>query len=99
MLEQVVVSPFGMGEVTDQDFEAVLCGCFLVKPGAGSIHAFPDFLQAGSHVMEADLDWSGLQDKLAALDLVRPFPSSPQKVYKHACQSRAAGALFLSTAT
>ena len=71
--DQVVVSPFGMGEVTDQDIEAVLCGCYLVKPGAGSIHAFPDFLQAGSHVMEADLDWSGLQDKLTALDLVRSY--------------------------
>ncbi len=68
---QVVVSPFGVGEVTEQDLEAILCGCFLVKPGAGSIHAYPDFLQTPDHVMEADLDWMGLQDKLKALDLVR----------------------------
>ncbi len=70
---KVVVSPFGMGEITDQDIEAVLCGCYLVKPGAGSIYAFPDFLQTPSHVMEADLDWAGLQTKLQALDLVRSY--------------------------
>ncbi|KAK9837883.1 hypothetical protein WJX74_007108 [Apatococcus lobatus] len=95
---KVVISPFGMGEITDQDIEAILCGCFLVKPGAGSILAFPDFLQAGSHVMEADLDWSSLQDKLAALDLggseiQRKADRGPRLLLEMSDTTRYAGAL------
>lgn len=39
---RICVSPFGYGEICWRDFEAVLCGCLLVKPDVGHLRTEPD---------------------------------------------------------
>ncbi|MBX3466301.1 MAG: glycosyltransferase family 1 protein [Planctomycetes bacterium] len=39
---RVVVSPFGWGEVCFRDYEAVACGCLLVKPSMRHVETRPD---------------------------------------------------------
>lgn len=39
---RICVSPFGYGEVCWRDFEAVLCGCLLVKPDMSHLRTDPD---------------------------------------------------------
>ena len=38
---RVVVSPFGFGEITLKDFEAMLCGAALVKPSMAHLETWP----------------------------------------------------------
>ena len=38
---KIVVSPFGWGEVCWRDFEAVACGCLLVKPSMEHVATYP----------------------------------------------------------
>ncbi|MCO5168805.1 MAG: glycosyltransferase [Planctomycetes bacterium] len=39
---RLVVSPFGWGEVCFRDYEAVACGCLLVKPSMSHVETRPD---------------------------------------------------------
>lgn len=39
---RLCVSPFGFGELCWRDFEAVLCGCLLVKPDMNHVRTRPD---------------------------------------------------------
>jgi hypothetical protein len=41
--KQVFVSPWGWGEWSHKDFEAMMCGCLVVKPG-------PDSYRFGSNL-------------------------------------------------
>lgn len=39
---RLCVSPFGFGELCWRDFEAILCGCLLIKPDIGHLRTRPD---------------------------------------------------------
>ena len=39
---KICVSPFGYGEICWRDFEAVICGCLLIKPDVQHIKTIPD---------------------------------------------------------
>jgi hypothetical protein len=39
---KICISPFGFGEVCRRDFEAVLCGCLLVKQDMSHMQTLPD---------------------------------------------------------
>ena len=38
-----VISPFGLGEITLRDFEALLCGAVVIKPKMSHMQTWPDF--------------------------------------------------------
>lgn len=52
---RMCVSPFGYGEICWRDFEAILCGCLLVKPDMGHVRSLPDVFQP--HVTYVPVRW------------------------------------------
>lgn len=57
-LEQsrLCVSPFGFGEITLKDFEALLAGALLCKPDMTHMETWPDLFRAGETMVAHDWD-------------------------------------------
>ncbi|KAK9824233.1 hypothetical protein WJX72_008812 [[Myrmecia] bisecta] len=64
---KVFVSPWGWGEWSHKDFEAVLCGCLVVKPAASSYVVYPNLQEADVSVVNVRPDFADLQEKVGAL--------------------------------
>jgi hypothetical protein len=60
---RICVSPFGFGETCWRDFEAVLCGCLLVKPDMSHLRTFPDIYIPGETYVPVRWDFADLVDK------------------------------------
>lgn len=59
---RICVSPFGYGELCYRDFEAMACGCLLVKPDVSHMRTAPDLLVAGETYMPVRWDFSDLAE-------------------------------------
>ncbi|MBI2069092.1 MAG: glycosyltransferase family 1 protein [Elusimicrobia bacterium] len=53
---KIVLSPFGWGEINLRDFEAIVCGCLLIKPDISHLEAWPNIFEAGVTILTHD--WS-----------------------------------------
>lgn len=49
-----MVSTWGAGEWSALDFEAVMMGCLVVKPGAGGARLYPSVFTPGKSVLDVD---------------------------------------------
>jgi hypothetical protein len=65
LLSRTVLSPFGWGEVCFRDYEAVACGCLLLKPSMDHLETEPDIYRAGTTYVPLKWDLSDLEEKLA----------------------------------
>ncbi|KAK9815526.1 hypothetical protein WJX72_005128 [[Myrmecia] bisecta] len=69
---KIFVSPYGAGEWSHKDFEAMMCGCLVMKPRAGAFTTYPAVFQPGLTVVDVDVGWANLEhnslDMLANLD-------------------------------
>lgn len=66
---RVVVSPFGFGEITLKDFEALLCGSALLKPDMSHLETWPNLFGGGATMFTHRWDLRDLEQALnAALD-------------------------------
>lgn len=63
---RICVSPFGFGEICWRDFEAILCGCLLVKPDMGHVRTLPDLFVPGQTYVPVRWDYADLEDVCAA---------------------------------
>jgi len=61
------VSPYGYGEFANKDYEAILCGCILVKPLAHQLTAFPNIYKPGVSAVDVKGDFSNLDQVLSPL--------------------------------
>ncbi len=61
----ICVSPFGYGEICWRDFEAILCGCLLVKPDMGHVETAPDIFVPGVTYAPVRWDYADLPDVCA----------------------------------
>ncbi len=59
---RICVSPFGYGELCWRDFEAVLCGCLLVKPSMSHVRTYPDIFVPGETYAPVKWDYSDLSE-------------------------------------
>jgi hypothetical protein len=57
---RAVVSPFGFGEITLKDFEAMLCGALLIKPSIAHLETWPDLFHDGETMAAHRWDLSDL---------------------------------------
>ena len=57
---KIVFSPFGWGEVCFRDYEAVACGCLLVKPSMEHVATSPDIFVPGETYVPVEWDFSDL---------------------------------------
>jgi Glycosyl transferases group 1 len=63
---RICVSPFGFGEICWRDFEAILCGCLLVKPDMGHVRTQPDLFVPGVTYVPVRWDYADLEAVCAA---------------------------------
>jgi len=61
---QLVVSPFGLGEITLKDFEAFLVGSALFKPKMDHMETWPDFFVEDETMLTFDWDLEDFEQKL-----------------------------------
>lgn len=60
---KICVSPFGYGELCWRDFEAILCGCLLIKPNMDHIRTMPDLFAPGVTYVPTAWDFSDLGEQ------------------------------------
>ena len=71
MRSRICLSPFGYGEICWRDFEAILCGCLLIKPDMGHLQTAPNVFQPNVTYIPIRWDFSDLAEKCAYY-LARP---------------------------
>jgi hypothetical protein len=96
---KVVVSPFGLGEITLKDFEVFLTGGLLLKPDMSHLETWPDFFQPGktmiSHTWGLDDFPAVLQNCLENYDGLVHIAEAGQRTYRKYTSDRGASALFI----
>jgi hypothetical protein len=60
---RLCVSPFGFGEICWRDFEAILCGCLLVKPDMSHLRTLPDLFEPGVTYVPVRWDFADLAER------------------------------------
>lgn len=60
---RICVSPFGYGEICWRDFEAVLCGCLVIKPDMSHVETNPDIFKPYQTYVPVQWDFSDLEEK------------------------------------
>lgn len=63
MRSRICVSPFGHGEISFRDFEAVAHGCLLIKPDMGHLETRPNLYIPGETYPPVRWDFSDLAEK------------------------------------
>lgn len=61
---RICVSPFGYGEICWRDFEAILCGCLLVKPDMSHLRTEPDLFVPLETYVPVRWDFADLDEVL-----------------------------------
>ena len=62
---RICVSPYGYGELCWRDFEAILCGCLLIKPDMSHVTTAPDLFVPGETYLPVAWDYSDLEEVVA----------------------------------
>ena len=62
---KIVVSPWGHGEACYRDFEALFCGCILLKPDSSFVKCWPDIYDNDKTYIPCKADFSDLQEKVS----------------------------------
>lgn len=61
---RLVVSPFGFGEITLKDFEAILCGAALLKPDMSHLETWPNLFYANKTIVTHKWDLSDFLERI-----------------------------------
>lgn len=59
---RICVSPLGYGEVCWRDFEAIACGCLLVKPDMSHLNSYPNLYIPGETYVPVRWDYGDLAE-------------------------------------
>jgi glycosyltransferase involved in cell wall biosynthesis len=59
---RICVSPLGYGEVCWRDFEAIACGCLLVKPDMSHLRSYPNLFVPGETYVPVRWDYADLAE-------------------------------------
>lgn len=85
---RLVVSPFGFGEITLKDFEAMLCGAVLLKPDMSHMETWPNLFVAGETILTHRWDLSDLtaviDDALSQPNRLTETAAAAQSAYRTA---------------
>ncbi len=92
---RVVVSPFGLGEITLKDFEVFLTGGLLLKPEMLHMETWPDFFVGGETMVSHAWDLADfpvvLDDCVDRYSELREIAAAGQERYRrHTCDRDAA---------
>ncbi len=97
---KIVLSPFGLGEITLKDFEAFLCGALLLKPNMSHMETWPNFYVPDVTIKTHNWELEGIKDLISYLlanDGERQdIASSGQRLYYDHTLGPNAGEIFSS---
>jgi hypothetical protein len=95
---KLVLSPFGLGEITLKDFEVFRAGALLVKPDMSHLETWPDLFRDGqamiSHTWELDDLPDLLEQLLSDPERCRAIAEAGQATYLRHTESKEAPNLF-----
>ncbi|WP_300301981.1 glycosyltransferase [Ferrovibrio sp.] len=77
---RVVVSPFGLGEITLKDFEVFLAGATLLKPDMSHVETWPALFEAGQTMFSHRWDLSDLK---AIIDEILDSPGRAVEIARN----------------
>ena len=84
---KVIVSPFGLGEITLKDFEVFLTGGLLLKPDMNHMETWPNFFQQDKTMCTFGWDAEDLKQKLEDVllddDKRITIANEGQRIYRH----------------
>ena len=63
MNSKICLSPFGFGEICWRDFEAIICGCMLVKPDMGHVDTLPNLFRPFETYVPVRWDYSDVYEQ------------------------------------
>ena len=95
---KVVMSPFGLGEITLKDFEVFLSGSLLMKPNMDHMLTWPNFYTKDTYI-PFRWDLGDLSEKIEYIlknyeDFIQ-FAHNGQEVYRHYIASDEASREFV----
>ena len=97
---RIVISPFGLGEITLKDFETFLCGAMLLKPDMSHMETWPNFFIPDVTIKTHSWNLEKLQEKIAELlnnDADRQeIAENGQRIYQKYTTGPDAAELFTS---
>ena len=97
---KIVISPFGLGEITLKDFETFLCGALLLKPDLSHMETWPNFYVPDVTMKTHSWNLDGLQDYIADIlenDAERlEIAENGQRIYQKYTTGKDAAELFTS---
>ncbi len=59
---KICISPYGLGEFSYRDYEAICCGAILIKPDMSYVETYPDIYQANKTYVSCKIDFSDLKE-------------------------------------
>lgn len=90
---RVIVSPFGLGEITLKDFEVFLTGGMLLKPSMAAVETWPNLFQDNKTMLPMAWDLNDLEQRieqaLSDRELALGIAEAGQKLYRHHIASEA----------
>ncbi len=66
---RICFSPFGYGEICWRDFEAILCGCVLVKPDMSHVETAPNVFVPNETYVPVRWDYQDLADRYPIISI------------------------------
>ena len=61
---KICLSPFGMGEIGEKDYEAMMLGTIILKPSCERIDSYPKMMIENETYVPCNYDWSDLEEKI-----------------------------------
>ena len=96
---RIVISPFGLGEITLRDFEIFVAGALALKPDMSHMETWPDLFRDGETIATHRWDLSDLEEKievLSANDARRvAMAQAAQTAYRRHLDGEEAARLFV----
>lgn len=96
---RLVISPFGLGEITLKDYEVFLTGGCLLKPEMSGIETWPNLFQADRTMVPFRWDLADLEEVVEQLleepDKARAIAENGQNNYRRHIEGDQAGQIFV----
>jgi len=61
---KICLSPFGMGEIGEKDYEAMMLGTIILKPFCDRVDSYPKMMIEDETYIPCEHDWSDLEEKI-----------------------------------
>ena len=61
---KICLSPFGMGEIGERDYESMMLGTIILKPSCERVDSYPNMMIEDETYVSCNHDWSDLEEKI-----------------------------------